>query len=783
MIDRRFTACAALLAWIPLNATARPAPLASMSAVRAVSNAEAAQHQPVSFQATVTYYRSYEDALFVQDGDLSIYVKATTPLPLQPGDRILIKGVMAPSFNPIVVSGAITLLHHGPLPKSLAASYDQMLQGVLDCRLITVRAVVRSSDLILSSDRKSGSLQLLSDGGSYFAAVDSDDQNALNGLLGAEIEATGVVSGRFDGKMQRTGIMLHISRLADIKVLKPAATSPWELPVTPMDQIFPGYRVYDATQRFRVRGVITYYQPGYAVVLQNGVRSLWLSTQNRDPLRIGDVVDATGFPDVHSGFLSLTDSEIRDSQLPAPIAPLPATWKQLASSSNIFDLVSIEGRVVTEVRAASQDEYVLEADGRHFTAVYRHPAATSLLPVPPMKVIPVGAKIRVTGICIPVFSNPFDYDKAFNILIRSFDDIAVVANPPVFNSRTLMLTVGLLLAVVLAVSFWGWTLRHKVRQQTALITARIAAEAETERRAAILEQRRSRILEDINGTQPLPEILKEITELVSLTLNGVPCWCETAEGTPIGLRPSDAQETRIIREEISARNGPPLGTLHAALGPQNPIGETPASDEQAEALAMGARLATLAIETRSMYADLTRRTQFDLLTDVHNRFSMETQLELHIKAAQEKGAVFGLIYIDLDDFKQVNDLYGHRAGDLYLQQAAMRMKRQLRGGDMLARLGGDECAALVSASHTRAGVEDVARRLERCFDEPFTVDGNLLYGSPSLGIALYPEDGVTQDGLLSAADAAMYAAKNRKREMNKNLEQVHAKSQSPEDRK
>jgi len=122
---------------------------------------------------------------------------------------------------------------------------------------------------------------------------------------------------------------------------------------------------------------------GSAVVLQDGSRSLWISTQTRSPLKVDDLADATGFPDVHSGFLALTRSEIQDRHIQAPINPLPVTWEQLASSGNIFDLVSIEGDVVTEVREALQDEYVLASDGRLFTAVYRHPATSGRFPLPP----------------------------------------------------------------------------------------------------------------------------------------------------------------------------------------------------------------------------------------------------------------------------------------------------------------------------------------------------------------------------------------------------------------
>jgi diguanylate cyclase (GGDEF)-like protein len=130
-----------------------------------------------------------------------------------------------------------------------------------------------------------------------------------------------------------------------------------------------------------------------------------------------------------------------------------------------------------------------------------------------------------------------------------------------------------------------------------------------------------------------------------------------------------------------------------------------------------------------------------------------------ISEALTSASIFGLIFIDLDHFKQVNDQNGHQVGDMYLQQAALRMKHQLRPGDTLARLGGDEFAVVVAAVQNRSDVHEIARRLENCFDEPFAVGGHVVYGSASVGLALYPEDAASADSLLSTADAAMYVVK------------------------
>ncbi len=758
---RRLVPLVALLAsCVSCAQAAAPAPITTLQAIHALTNQQATEALPVAFEATVTYFRDYEKTLFVQDGDVAIYVQPTTGAKFVPGDRILIKGTTHESFRPFIQSSDLILLHHGDLPAALPATYDELIRAQRDCMLVSVRAKVRAADMVMSSDVASVGLQLLTDGGSIDAVLDSGDSSGLVGLLDAEVEITGAASGKFDGKMQQTGTLLHVSSWANVKILERAPGGPASLPITSMDQILAGYHVQVLSQRVRVHGTVTYFQPGTAIVLQSGSRSLWIQTHSISPMHIGDVADVTGFPGLHDGFLTLTNGEIEASHMQAPVTAQPATWRQLSLSGNVFDLVSIEGQVVTEVHEAAQDEYVLGADGQMFSAIYRHPPAVSPVRVTalPIREIPIGSIIRVTGICIQDDSNPFNAQVPFTILMRSYNDIAVVEKPSLLNIRNLLLLVGFLLLVVLAVGAKGWNLERRVRRQTTALAERIEAEAVLEHRLTQIERRRSRILEDINGSHPLAEILEQIVDLVSFRLNGAPCWCKVIDGARLGANRPDLESMRIASEPIPARSGAPLGTLYAALDPH-----TQPSTTEAESLTLGARLASLAIETRRLYSDLLHRSEFDLLTDLHNRFSLDKLLEARIELARLNAGMFGLIYIDLDEFKQVNDLYGHQVGDLYLQAVSLRMKHQVRSNDLLARLGGDEFAALVSVVPSRSGIEEIAQRLERCFDEPFAVDGYILRGSASVGFAVYPEDGATRDSLLSAADAAMYVAKHTKR--------------------
>jgi diguanylate cyclase (GGDEF)-like protein len=733
-------------AWVAGSATAFPT-RTTLREVRALGNTAGTQPHPVEFEATVTYFRGYEKTLFVEDDNVALFVLATTKLGFVPGDRVLVKGTIRGSFHPIVVSDDITLLRHGAVPKSHAASFSELISGQRDCDLVTVRGVVHAADLVASSvpPMHNTTLQLLTDGGYVDVTLDTDNTDSLIGLLDAEVEVTGVAGGKFDGKMQQTGVLIHTLSLASIKILKRASADLWTAPVAPMSAILSGYRVRDFTQRVRVQGTVTYYQPGSVVVLQNGNRSLWIRTLTHNPLRIGDLADASGFPDVIDGFLTLTRSEIRDDQIQAPVAPRLVSWQQLAVNGNLpvghhYDLVSIEGEVVMAGSVAAQDEYILVTDGHPFSAIYRHLEGPSAN----MKKIPLGSKIRVTGICTLDDANPFNRTVPFEILLRSFDDIAVVARPSLLNIRNLILVVCALVLVVFVTLARGWTLERKVRRQTAA--------------SAHLEQWRSRILEDINGTRPLAEIVEESTKLVSFKLQGAPCWCQIADGALLGNCPPNLTSLRVVQQEIPSHSGPALGTVFVAFDPARKP-----SAVESEALSMAVGLATLAIDTRRLYSDLLHRSEFDQLTDIHNRFSLGKRLGVLIDEARANAGILGLIYIDLDGFKQVNDLYGHHIGDIYLQEVAQRMKQQLRPHDLLARLGGDEFAVLLPMVRNRAGVEEIAQRLETCFDDPLVLEGQILQGAASFGIALYPENSTTGDGLLSAADSAMYAAKNSRK--------------------
>ncbi len=155
----------------------------------------------------------------------------------------------------------------------------------------------------------------------------------------------------------------------------------------------------------------------------------------------------------------------------------------------------------------------------------------------------------------------------------------------------------------------------------------------------------------------------------------------------------------------------------------------------------------------------------DPLTGLPNRNSFIERIEQLIQRAERDGDVqdFGLLFIDLDHFKRVNDSLGHLVGDQLLKTVADRITVALRGSDLVARFGGDEFIVLVSDSPSLEAVREVAHKLLQVIATPLVLADTSISVTPSIGVSLYPRDGRTPDELIKHADTAMYDAKTRGR--------------------
>lgn len=153
------------------------------------------------------------------------------------------------------------------------------------------------------------------------------------------------------------------------------------------------------------------------------------------------------------------------------------------------------------------------------------------------------------------------------------------------------------------------------------------------------------------------------------------------------------------------------------------------------------------------------RANYDALTGLINRNFFSNQLQQAINSHSRLKRKFSLMFIDLDFFKQVNDTWGHRAGDELLQELAGRLMGFVRKSDVVARLAGDEFVVLMQNAESATQVDLLANRILAYLNQPYDIAGQKLSISCSIGIAMFPDDGQSAEAILSHSDTAMYAAK------------------------
>ena len=155
--------------------------------------------------------------------------------------------------------------------------------------------------------------------------------------------------------------------------------------------------------------------------------------------------------------------------------------------------------------------------------------------------------------------------------------------------------------------------------------------------------------------------------------------------------------------------------------------------------------------------------RYDVLTDLPNRSLLSDRLQQALSNAKREHSNFALMFIDMDNFKPINDTFGHAIGDKLLARLALRMHQCMRESDTLARIGGDEFVVLLPNAESAHDAKIVADKIRQCIDIPFEVEDYTLNVTVSIGVAMYPDHGENEIELSKNADQAMYYAKQQGR--------------------
>lgn len=327
----------------------------------------------------------------------------------------------------------------------------------------------------------------------------------------------------------------------------------------------------------------------------------------------------------------------------------------------------------------------------------------------------------------------------------------------------------------------------------------------------MLEQDRSLILEQVAQNRPLPEILSRISSMLEMQIPGsrssvlllkdrrlwngasphLPqAYSDQLHGLQIGPAVGSCgtacfSSQTVITDDIAtdplwdgyrelalphglracwsmpipSNRGDVLGSFAVYRDqPSRP------STRDLEFMGMATRLAAVAIEHRLLTDQLEHQAHHDALTGLPNRLLFQDRLSQALAQAERKKQQVAVLYMDLDRFKSINDMLGHASGDALLRQAASRLQACIRKTDTLARLGGDEFTVVVNELSDPQDAMHVATKLIEAMRAPFHVDEHELFVTLSLGISIYPDDGLESETLMANADAAMYRAKETGRD-------------------
>ncbi len=222
---------------------------------------------------------------------------------------------------------------------------------------------------------------------------------------------------------------------------------------------------------------------------------------------------------------------------------------------------------------------------------------------------------------------------------------------------------------------------------------------------------------------------------------------------PVQMAASRGIEVKDFEQDLVFDDG----TIRHIIGNATPL-------RDASGKVTGAVSAAIDITARKGAEEQIRRmAHFDALTNLPNRVLLMDRLEHAIAMSARNQTHTGVIFIDLDHFKSINDTLGHHVGDLLLQQVADRLREDVREVDTVSRLGGDEFLIIVPELRQVDDARHISRKLLQSLSEPYVITGQRLEVTPSIGVSVFPEDGTEPSALIRLADQAMYTAKQEGR--------------------
>ena len=486
--------------------------LRTAAEVRRLSVEEARQGLRVRLRGVVTFFEESLFSRFIQDETAGIYLYDTgLPVHFTPGQIVEVVGTTSPGeYAPIVVPESIRLVGEGRLPAARPVSFEQLASGKEDSQFVEISGIVRAVQ------QEDGSpyfvVKLATGGGRLTAYAPRLPVERPEELVDSTVRVRGVCSTQFNHQRQLFAIRLMVPRPDDFIIEIPAPKEPFSIPTQPLGSLLQFAPQDTYGRRVKVAGVVTYYEPGRVLYLQEGEHGLEVQTQQRTPLKLGDRVEALGFPSPGQYTPVLQDAVFRKIAAGAPPVPARITHDEALKGTHDCRLVQLSGNLLDRSHHGPERYLILQEGDFIFQAYLKHGGAGD-----PFEHLENGSQVLVTGLCQ---IEPGEWRagedwraKSFRVLLRSPADVVLLRSPPWWTLRRVLWVAGALAFVSVAAFGWVGVLRRQVAERTRQLERQIQERQEAERQR-LIEQERTRVAQDLHDE--LGAALTEVSMLGNL---------------------------------------------------------------------------------------------------------------------------------------------------------------------------------------------------------------------------------------------------------------------------
>jgi diguanylate cyclase (GGDEF)-like protein/PAS domain S-box-containing protein len=702
----------------------------------------------VHLRGVVTYYDAVAPNLFLQDATGGIWVdlRNSAAKPPLPGQMIDLLGVVSFGFSQYIANPHWIVVGSSAPPKPQPITFDDAETGSFDGEWVQMDGVVRS--FVQQAEGSVLVIDVATPTGAFKVRVPDYHGRFPMDLVDARVRFHGVCGAAFNSRNQLVSFHIFMPSLKNLQVLEAPSKDAFAVPVIPIADVRRYSADLSGDHRVKIIGTVTARFPLLGIFITDGSGGLYAESQDGSPIKEGDQVEVIGFPAAGSFSPVLKSASIRPTG--KHVLPTIASVSGQAALKGTYDaqLINITGRLRSYRKRLNRQELVVESDDHvTFEASFARSGGPDLT-------VEEGSRISLTGICA-VKADENGSPSEFEVVLRSPEDIRVVSPPPWFDAQVAADIVSGLIFSTLAVIVWVLILRRRVRKQTVIITEKLRNEMALEERYRNIFERNltglyvasdGRILDcndacaRILGYKGRHELLGNSTraEQIVQKFHESVSDASFTVGTEQSFQRLDGTQGWVLCS-LRAVGGKVDGS-QAFEGSLVDITERKLAEDRIQFLAY-----------------------FDSLTNLPNRTLVQDRLSKGIAGAKRKREKLGVLHLDIDNFKIINDCLGHSRGDELLQAVAQRLQACARDEDTVARLGGDEFLLALGpiGSHDDAAI--VAERVARELLPPFNLNGNSLSVTCSIGISIFPEHGGDAETLIKNADAAMYASKSRGR--------------------